>query len=170
MQVKIDFFAFTVGFTIILGLFVTVLILTVKKKRKLPAILYEKSSLTPEEAENYLQKLSRYMEVQKPYLKPELTLQQLAEELQIPVDHLSQVINEKTSYDFSNYINFYRIEAVKRELSNPLLKDIPILELAFKVGFKSKATFNAVFKKFTGLTPQQFRLEFCSKNNLHRLH
>ncbi|MCL6591566.1 MAG: helix-turn-helix domain-containing protein [Firmicutes bacterium] len=170
MQVKIGFLFFTVGFAIILGLLGTGLVLTVKKKRKLSAFPSEKSGLTTEETDKYFQKLNRFMEVQTPYLKPELTLQQLAEELQIPVDHLSQVISEKTGYNFYNYINWYRIEAVKRDLSNPLLKEIPIPELAFKVGFTSKTAFNKFFKKFTGLTPQQFRLEFCSEENLHRLH
>jgi AraC-like DNA-binding protein len=46
---------------------------------------------------------------------------------------------------------------MKRRLSDPKVKSETILTLALDVGFNSKATFNAVFKKYTGLTPQQFR-------------
>ncbi len=127
------------------------------RKYETPLEKYELSNLIPKDAEKYLQKLIRYMEEEKPYLQPELALKQIADKLQIPVRHLSQVINEKIGMNFYNYINSYRIEEIKKYLSDPDFKKETILNLAYDAGFNSKSTFNAVFKKATGLTPQQYR-------------
>ncbi len=118
---------------------------------------YEASKLSERDALNYLAKLNAYMDKEKPYLEPGLTLRQLSEALDIPYRHLSQVINEKTGFNFYNYINSYRIDEVKKYLSDADLGKESILDLAFDAGFNSKAAFNAVFKQFTGSTPGQFR-------------
>ena len=54
-------------------------------------------------------------------------------------------------------MNGYRIEEAKKLLLDPKNKNFTILSVGFEAGFNSKTTFNTVFKKFTGLTPTEFR-------------
>ncbi|UCH92991.1 MAG: helix-turn-helix domain-containing protein [Candidatus Aminicenantes bacterium] len=128
-----------------------------KFKRK-----YKTSTLDPEKTERYLKKLFYMTEVEKVYKDEELSLQSLAEKLSIPPRELSQVINERLDMNYSNFINSYRIEEAKNLLFAPGENDHSILDIAYQVGFNSKAVFNRAFKKFTGMTPSQFR-----KNNIN---
>lgn len=118
---------------------------------------YEKSTLTPERADRYLKKLLHCMETEKPYIDGDLTVQKLAEKLAIPANHLSQAINEGLGQSFSDFINSYRIEEAKRRLLDPAYRHLSVLGIAEDVGFNSKSSFNAVFKKHTNTTPSEFR-------------
>jgi len=124
----------------------------------LPAVKkYEKSTLTPERAERYLQRLQHAMEPEKLYTDGDLTLQKLATKLSIPAQHLSQVVNEQLQQNILDFINTHRVEEAKRRLLDPERKHLSILSIAEDVGFNSKSSFNAVFKKHTNLTPSEFR-------------
>jgi len=118
---------------------------------------YEKSTLTPARSERYLDKLLNLMEKEKPFTDGDLTIQKLAEKLSIPAHHLSQTINERLGQTFSDFINSYRVEEAKRKLLDPALKHLSVLGIAEEVGFNSKSSFNAVFKKHTNMTPSEFR-------------
>jgi AraC-like DNA-binding protein len=118
---------------------------------------YEKSTLTPERAQKYLQRLQHAMEPEKLYTDGDLTLQKLATKLSIPVQHLSQVVNEHLQQSILDFINAHRVEEAKRRLLDPQHKHLSILAIAEDVGFNSKSSFNAVFKKYTNLTPSEFR-------------
>lgn len=122
-----------------------------------PAKKYERSNLTPERSEKYLRKLLDLMETEKPYTDGDLTIQKLAERLMIPAQHLSQTINERLNQSFSELINTYRVEEAKRQLLDSKKKHYSILAIAEEVGFNSKSSFNAVFKKHTSITPSEFR-------------
>jgi AraC-like DNA-binding protein len=118
---------------------------------------YEKSTLTPERAEQYLRRLQNAMEREKLYTDGTLTLQKLATKLSIPVQHLSQVVNEHLQQNILDFINAHRVEEAKRRLVDPDRKHLSIIAIAEDVGFNSKSSFNAVFKKHTNLTPSEFR-------------
>lgn len=122
-----------------------------------PAKKYEKSTLLPERSDRYLNKLLHVMESEQPFTDGELTLQKLAEKLSIPAQHLSQVINERRGQSFSDFINTYRVEAAKKKLLDPKMQHYTVLAIAEDVGFNSKSSFNAVFKKHTNMTPSEFR-------------
>jgi len=117
---------------------------------------YLSSKLTDEEAQKYLSKLSSCMEADKPYLNPDLTLKDLAEQLTIPARYLSQIINDKMNQSFYDYISVHRIKEAKKILSEDSV-DKTVLEVLYEVGFNSKSSFNTAFKKFTGVTPTHFR-------------
>ena len=119
--------------------------------------MYEVSTLSPEMSERYLNKLLHAMESEQLFTDGELTLQRLAEKLSIPAQHLSQVINERRSQSFSDLINTYRVEAAKKKLVDPKMQHYTVLAIAEDVGFNSKSSFNAVFKKHTNMTPSEFR-------------
>lgn len=118
---------------------------------------YEKSTLTPDRAERYLKRLMQCMEADKPYIDGDLTLQKLADKISVPANHLSQVINENVGQSFSDFVNSYRIEEAKRRLQDPKCKHLSVLGIGEAVGFNSKSSFNAVFKKHTNTTPSEFR-------------
>lgn len=134
-----------------------------------PAPKYGKSTLTPERAERHLKKLLHVMETEKPYMDGELTLSKLAERLSMPASHLSQTINERLKQSFSDFVNAYRVEEMKRRLLDPALSRYSILGIAEEVGFNSKSSFNAVFKKHTNMTPSEFRKASaaCGDNGKH---
>ena len=101
--------------------------------------------------------LLELMEGEKLYLNPELTIGELANQLNIPAHHLSKLINEKMRKNFFEFVNDFRIQEFKRLVANPQHKHISILGLAMDAGFNSKASFNRIFKNSTGLTPSEFR-------------
>jgi len=125
---------------------------------------YEKSQLPPERSERYLNKLLQLMESEQPFTDGDLTIQRLAEMLSIPAPHLSQTINERLGKSFPDFINSYRVEKAKKKLLDPAFKHLSILGIAEEVGFNSKSSFNAVFKKHTGMTPSEFRNDLSGNN------
>ena len=104
-----------------------------------------------------LEKLHQHMQSSRPFLGPELTLDELAAQLSVKPKMLSQTINELLNQNFFEFINHYRIEEAKRLLTNPKDKKITVLEVMYEVGFNSKSSFNTIFKKNTGLTPSEFK-------------
>jgi AraC-like DNA-binding protein len=107
--------------------------------------------------EELLKRLLTYIAEKKPYLDPELTLSSLAKDLNISRSQLSATINEGTGDNFYDFINKYRVEQVKKLMVDPQMKNFNMLGLALEAGFKSKSTFNLIFKRFTGLTPTEYR-------------
>ncbi|OFX88164.1 MAG: hypothetical protein A2W99_10525 [Bacteroidetes bacterium GWF2_33_16] len=109
----------------------------------------------PDEIFNsYINKLSRYMEEEKPYLEFDLSLQDLSNRLSISKRNLSHIINKKYNRNFFDYINNFRIEMVKQDI---LSTEKSIKEIMYNCGYSNKTTFHSIFKKYTGLTPNQFR-------------
>jgi len=101
--------------------------------------------------------IDSYFIKERPYLEPDLTLPKLAENLNVPHHHLSQVINEIYGQNFFDFINKYRVEEVKAKIVDPKFQKYSILGIALESGFNSKSAFNRVFKKFTGTTPSEYR-------------
>lgn len=97
------------------------------------------------------------MENEKLHEDPEFTLQQLSHKLQIPSYQVSQAINDGMKKNFYELVNGYRVEEAKRLLADDRNRNYTILSVGFEAGFNSKTTFNTVFKKFTGLTPTEYR-------------
>src|SRR5690625_2049270 len=118
---------------------------------------YQKSGLDKREAQQYAEKLYKIMEDKKMYRDSDLTLSDLAEQLGISSHNLTEIINRYIGKNFYDFVNGYRIEEVKRTISDPGSNDLTLLAVGLNAGFNSKSTFNAVFKKQTGVTPSQFR-------------
>ncbi|OJJ21185.1 hypothetical protein BKI52_11500 [marine bacterium AO1-C] len=127
---------------------------------KTPKEKYQKSGLTIEQIEAMHEVFVEKINTEKWYLQEDLTLTELAQLLEIKPNILSQVINTATQDNFYDFVNRFRVEAVKQLLPHSRES---VLQIAYQCGFKSKSTFNACFKKFTGYTPTQYR---NSKNAL----
>jgi len=102
-------------------------------------------------------KLNELMLREKCFTQPELSLHSLAEQVGVPAYQLSQFLNRELNQSFFDYINQYRVEEVKRLLGSDAHSQFTILSLAMDAGFKSKSSFNEVFKRYTGQTPSAFK-------------
>ena len=136
-------------------------------EKELPKAKYENFAVPDEEINSYLQKLLKYMTNEKPYLSSTLTLKELSDRLEINPRILSRIINEKRSQNFFDFINSYRIEEAKMILSNPAKRKMTILETLYGVGFNSKSVFNTTFKKYTGITPTEYRKKYLPYHSHH---
>ena len=117
---------------------------------------YEKSGLKQETAIEIHQLLSRKIETEKWFTNSELTLVELAQNLDVLPNKLSQVINTYEGKNFHDYINSKRVELFLKLLENPENRKYTILSLAFDCGFNSKSSFNKHFKKITNQTPSVY--------------
>ena len=118
---------------------------------------YQKSGLSDHKLDEIVSRIISAMKKERLYLETELNLQNLSDKLNLPSYQVSQAINEKLKKNFYDLVNGYRVEEAKRLLADPQNKNYTILSVGFEAGFNSKTTFNTVFKKFTGLTPTDFR-------------
>ena len=95
------------------------------------------------------------MSTSKPYLRPDFSLPDLANQLHVTIHQLSQVINEGLGKSFFEMTAQYRVEEAQRVLKEQ--SHIKIEEIAEQVGYNSKSAFNTSFKKITGKTPSEWR-------------
>ena len=118
---------------------------------------YRYSRLTQPDKERYMKLLQSHMVDKKPYLDPSLTLNELSRNISISPRDLSQIINESLGINFFDFVNSYRVEEAKRFLMDSSNHNKNILEILFDAGFNTKSVFNRVFKKYTGMTPSEYK-------------
>ncbi|MBN1783047.1 helix-turn-helix domain-containing protein [bacterium] len=120
----------------------------------------KKFSLSKAVADRYVKQLMEYMEKNKPYYNPDMTLYDLAEAVSIPPRSLSEVINGILGQNFYDFVNSYRIKESQKILSESAPRRKTVLEVLYEVGFNSKSVFNDAFKKYTGMTPTEFKRQY----------
>ncbi|MUP45597.1 AraC family transcriptional regulator [Gramella sp. BOM4] len=121
-------------------------------------------SSSNQEEENYLaelKKIDHYLVDKQAYLDPNLSLESLADALNMSPSHLSRIVNSTTDYNFPDYINSLRIQQAKKLLQDNEFCRYTIVSIGLECGFNSKSTFYTAFKKFTSKTPSQFRESTC---------
>jgi len=109
-----------------------------------------------EEIEFWKDKILHLVESEKVFKNPTLTLYDLSKLLNTNTKNISKSINSGFDMNFNDFINHYRIEAVKEKLQKEEHKTSTLLGIAFDCGFNSKATFNRAFKKSTDLSPKDY--------------
>ena len=110
-----------------------------------------------ESKENQFLVIQNHIENHNRYLDSAFSLEVLATETKMSVSKVSSIINNHSEFNFSDYINQFRIEKAKKLLLEPKYKDYNIEAIGFECGFNSKSAFYAAFKKFTNLTPTEFK-------------
>ncbi len=115
------------------------------------------NTLENKEAEKILNKVKGVLEEKKLYLKYDLTEVELARELGIQPYILSKILNENVGDNFNRFINRFRIEEAKKILLSPEYNQATIYAIARNSGFKTESVFYTNFKKYVGLTPNQYR-------------
>lgn len=102
------------------------------------------------------EKILQLIKVDKIYENPKLTLSDVSKRLETNPKTISNTINSGFEMNFNDFINHYRIEAVKEKLKEGAHKKSTLLGIAFDCGFNSKATFNRAFKKSTAESPKDY--------------
>ncbi|WP_234859160.1 helix-turn-helix transcriptional regulator [Aquimarina aquimarini] len=123
--------------------------ITSRKKEK-----YASSKIEAGEADSLLQKVQDTIYQKELYRNPNLTLPQLAKELNMRSHLLSQLLNDNLNKSFSQFINEYRIRKAKTLLKKD--RNLKIEIIAENCGFNSNSTFYSAFKKNTGTTPAKY--------------
>ena len=105
--------------------------------------------------DEYVSRILKFMDDEKPYLKSNITLDALSEFIDVPARELTAILNGHFKMNFYEFINNYRIKEAKEILKTD--KEQTISDVFLAVGFNSKSVFNTFFKKNTGMTPSEFR-------------
>lgn len=124
---------------------------------ELPLTKYQKSTLREEEKNAILAKVETEMVANKYYLSNLASLEGLSKIILTSKHHVSQVINEKLKMNFFELLAKYRVEEARQIILADKDKMVTIEDLADRVGYNSKSSFNTAFKKRTGMTPSEFR-------------
>lgn len=100
--------------------------------------------------------ISTFFLENKPYLKNNLNLNEIALSLKIPARNFSFILNNHFHKRFSDFVNSYRIDYAIKEIESGYLESFTLESLAIKSGFNSIKTFNRAFKKIKKITPSEF--------------
>jgi AraC-like DNA-binding protein len=123
---------------------------------------YASSALKEKEITEYLKKIQALMMNEKLYLKNDLKIGDVAEKINLPVYYVSQVINEKLSKNFYDFVNEYRVDEVKKRFADTKYDYLTILAIGFDSGFNSKTAFYSAFKRNTGMIPSAFKKQLIT--------
>jgi AraC-like DNA-binding protein len=117
------------------------------------------TAISKQSSDEFIEKIKQLMEQENLYLNPNLDINTLAKTLDIPAYQCSRLINDKFDKGFFDFVNMYRIQEIKRRLTDSSFHHFSILGIALQTGFNSKSSFNAAFKKVTGMTPSDYKKE-----------
>lgn len=131
-----------------------------KKNEKSDNQKYKTSGLRDDDAEKYYHKLLSIMEKDKLYLNPELNITDLSKKLNINVNYISQIINQKSEKNFFDFVNSYRVDEFLEQIQRKENETLTLIGIAYDCGFNSKSSFNRIFKKMTGKTPSEYKNYF----------
>lgn len=115
------------------------------------------STIETEKYDAIVSRLRNYMQQSKPFLDPSLSLETLAERINLPSSELSLTINRIIGQHFFDFVNLYRINLAAEMLIANEQQPKTVLEILYEVGFNSKSSFNTAFKKHLLMTPSQYR-------------
>ena len=87
---------------------------------------------------------------------PDLSLARLARHLGTNTNYLTRALNEGLGRSFNEVVNRLRVDAERAGLDRGS-PGPDLLTLAHDAGFSSKTSFNRLFKRYTGMTPSQYR-------------
>jgi AraC-like DNA-binding protein len=100
-------------------------------------------------------RIIEYIEIRQPYLNPEFKITQMVNDLNINATYLTKAIRVNKNTNFSNLVNYYRIERVK-ELMQTNTSRYTLEYIYMSSGFKSQSAFNRAFKQQINITPSEY--------------
>ncbi len=118
---------------------------------------YSHSKMDARGSKELYQRIKTLFELEEFFLQDGLNLQVVAEKLGVNTRLISQAINENRQQNFSEFVNYHRVEKAKKLLGAPEHKTDKIATIAYEVGFGNVTSFNVAFKKETGITPSAYR-------------
>ncbi len=115
------------------------------------------AEMIPGRLEELMAEIDKYVVESDSFVNPELTIMDLADGINQHPKLVSEAINTVGKQNFNSYINEYRINKAERLLKTDKGSHWSVEGIGIEVGFKSKSAFYSAFKKFTGMTPTQYR-------------
>lgn len=123
-----------------------------------------KAKSKPFKTENEnLDKFRNFVMVERNFMDSNLSLEMVASYLNLNKSYLSRIINAEMGTNYSDYVNSLRVEEAKKYLDDPDYNNFTLHAIGLEVGFNSKSSFNSAFKKFTGLTPTEYKKKMLSE-------
>jgi len=130
--------------------FITKISLLKEKKAPQPQVISEKT-------ENILLKKLEDFEKTEDFIRSDISLQNLAKNLETNTKYLSETINTHKQKNFNAYINELRIKYIVSKLKDkPVYRSYKIKYLAEESGFSTHSAFAAVFKSVMGMSPANY--------------
>ena len=129
----------------------------VKDEGNLESDIFDNDTDQPSKFNEKVQGLNNYMAENEPFLDPSLTIYDLSKQIGMSTRDLSLLINHHLNKHFFDFVNGFRIRKAMEILQDSVKKDLTVLEILYDVGFNSKSSFNTAFKKYTHLTPTEYR-------------
>jgi AraC-like DNA-binding protein len=100
--------------------------------------------------------LKKSMEEERLWLQADLNLGKLAQHCGVAPKLLSAVLNQHMATTFNEFVNGYRVAAVRERLLLPESRELTIAGLAYECGFNSLPTFQRAFKATAGMSPKEY--------------
>jgi len=113
-------------------------------------------SISEEKAGQVMSILKKSMEEENLWLQADLNLGKLAEHCGVAPKLLSAVLNQHMNTTFNEFVNGYRVKAVKERILLPESRELTIAGLAYECGFNSLPTFQRAFKTTMGMSPKEY--------------
>ena len=110
------------------------------------------------EAETVIEKARKYI---AGHFRENIGRGEVAEEVGLAPNYLGMLFRKENGQTIREYINFCRIEEAKRLMETTNLN---ITEMALQVGFDNITYFSTIFKKYTGLSPIEYRKSLKKKS------
>jgi AraC-like DNA-binding protein len=149
MDILVTLLTFVTGYMTVTALFTS----AAPEKRKKQKKVEDENTLA------LIAKVNRLMQDQKPYLDHELTLDKMADMLELSENELTRLLNHEMETNFYALVNDYRMETVLEKLKVSDNRKFTIMASAYESGFNSKSTFYRIFKEYTKLTPKEYLAE-----------
>ncbi len=131
---------------------------------KLDSYTGKKKCLSESEELKIHFELIGFFREEKPYLNPNLSLNEVAKKLNTNIKYLSQVINNQTGKNFKYFVNQFRVQEFQHLVSSKEMQQFTLFSIGQSCGFKNKSTFYNVILNHTGQTPKSIS-ESLKKNS-----
>jgi len=118
--------------------------------KKLMDVKYQKEKNSIQHIEAYLRQ----------HYQEDINLQKIADCFFLSREYISRKFKQEYNETITDYLTRIRMEKAKELLENQHLK---IYEIAYNVGYQNEKYFSKVFKKFVGVTPNEYRNSIASK-------
>jgi AraC-like DNA-binding protein len=108
-------------------------------------------------------RIKSYFESEKPYLNPEFSLLDLAQNLHVPQHHISYCFRFVFNQGFPSMKSAYRIAHAKKLIENPANDYLSYEGIGLESGFSTRSRFYAAFQEIEGCSPGEYREKWIEK-------
>ena len=119
-----------------------------------------KIHMSEQQGQAILQTLAALIEEKQMYLSKKCLLEDVAASANIPLHLVSHAVNNFSEYNFTDFINKYRVNHACKLLSEGFKQKLTLEAIGLECGFGSRTNFYNAFKKVTGKTPSEY-LDAC---------